>query len=155
VDHSDDKLIQELRSLAARADPTPERMLRAAKASYAWRTIDSELAELAYDSAGHDPSLAGVRGPGTTRMLSFAAVERGWTIELEVTPVADSIDILGQLIPAGHALLEVRHGGGVELVESDELGRFAVKRVQEGPVSIRCTRAGDDAPAVITDWTTL
>jgi len=40
-----------LRSVIERADPVPPPVVAAAKASFTWRTIDSELAELVADSA--------------------------------------------------------------------------------------------------------
>jgi hypothetical protein len=155
VEPPDERLIENLRRLARRADPVPERMLRAARSSYAWRTIDSELAELAYDSASHERPLAGVRGLGTPRILSFSALACGLTIEIEATSAAESLDIAGQLVPATHAILEIRHGGGVELVEADELGRFAAENLQAGPFSIRYIRDAANGPAVITEWTTI
>jgi len=45
VEPPDETLIEHLRGLARCADPVPERMLRAARSSYSWRTIDSQLAE--------------------------------------------------------------------------------------------------------------
>jgi hypothetical protein len=152
---SDDRLLEELRAVAARVDAAPGRMLTAARASYAWRTIDAELAELAYDSAVATRPLAGVRGTETPRVLTFSAPECGLTIEIEVTPAAGVVEVVGQLVPAGHARLEIRHGGGSESVEADELGRFAIERVHAGPFSIRCTRAAADLAVVTTDWTTL
>jgi hypothetical protein len=155
VEPPDERLIEHLRGLARCADPVPERMLRAARSSYSWRTIDSELAELAYDSASHERPLAGVRGLGTPRVLSFSAPACELTIEIEATSAAESLDIVGQLVPAKHALLEIRHGGGVELVKADDLGRFAAENLQAGPFSIRCIGEAADGPAVTTEWTTL
>jgi len=155
LNHADDKLLEDLRAVATRVDSVPERMLTAARAGYAWRTIDAELAELAYDSAVESRPLAGVRGPDASRLLTFSAPECELTIEIEVTPTEGGIEIVGQLIPARPVTLDVRHSGGSESVEADELGRFSAEGVQSGPFSIRCARPARDAPAVSTDWMTL
>jgi hypothetical protein len=96
-----------------------------------------------------------MRGAETSRLLIFSAPECELTIELEATLAEGRVEIVGQLIPAGPATLEVRQGGTSESVEADELGRFSVEGVEPGPFSIRCARAAVDAPAVSTDWMTL
>ena len=47
----DDALLAALRRIPRHADPVPGPVLEAARGSFTWRTIDAELAELAYDSA--------------------------------------------------------------------------------------------------------
>ena len=46
----DDDLLRELGRVVTAADPVPPEVIAAAKASFTWRTIDAELAELAFDS---------------------------------------------------------------------------------------------------------
>src|SRR5258708_39306106 len=72
-DESDDaELEEQLRQIAARLDPVPQRLLEAAVDSYTWRTIDSDLAELAFHSLADDDE-ALLPGPVHSRRLSFGA----------------------------------------------------------------------------------
>ena len=53
-----------------KAIPFPS-VLAAARGSFTWRTIDAELAELAYDSALDTERLTAVRSADTARLLTF------------------------------------------------------------------------------------
>jgi hypothetical protein len=152
-EESDDELLDELRGIAARVDPTPEFVLSAAKAAYTWRTIDDELAELAeltFDSALEEQGAGAVRGGEGPRMLTFETPEV--TIELEVTATGDTRSVVGQIVPPEAGRVELRHAGGVAEAEVDELGRFSLERVERGPVSVRLHRASAPDAPVVTDW---
>ena len=146
----DEQLIAELRRIAGLADPVPERVLNAARGSFAWRTIDAELAELAYDSA-LDAEAALVRSSGDRRLLTFEAPEVALTVELEVVEVAGERRLEGQLVPPQRATVEVRHQGGTVMAEADELGLFSAAGLEHGPVSL-VFRLHDQAGAIVTDW---
>ena len=151
--HPDDDLfLEELRALAAEGDPVPERVLAAARGSFTWRTIDAELAELAYDSALDTERLTAVRSADTARLLTFEAPEL--TIELEVTSVEGRRRILGQLVPARPGTIEIRHPGGLLELQADARGRFTAEDVEPGQVSLRW-RGDDAAAAVMTEWVTI
>jgi hypothetical protein len=156
-DDPDEALLDELRALTGRVDPTPEFVVAAAKASFTWRTIDDELAELAeltYDSALEEEPAGAVRGPDGPRMLTFEA--RDITIELEVTATGEQRSIVGQLVPPAAGTVEIRHPGETLTAEVDELGRFSVDGVDQGPASLRLhRRATPDAAPVATDWLAL
>ena len=150
-EHEDDRLVEELRRVAALVDPVPPRVLDAARGSFTWRTIDAELAELAFDSArpggerGARPQLgrpppADVRLPG--------ALDRG-----RGDRDGAGAPLVGQLVPPQPAEIEVRHAGGFVSVAADELGRFAADGVAGGPVSLVC-RLGDatGTRTVVTAW---
>jgi hypothetical protein len=151
---SDDELMAELSRLAAQFDPVPTDVVSKARSSYssasAW---DVALAKLVYDSTtDQNDARALVRaGPGA-RDLTFESP--GLTIEVEVGPAGSSRDghlqILGQLVPAGAASIEVRRPDGSCLVCADELGRFAVEDATPGPISLRCTPAG--TASTDTEW---
>jgi hypothetical protein len=155
---ADQELDDELRRIAARLDPVPEALVHAAEAAFAWRGVDVELAELAFDSLAERESLALVRGADEPRLLTFHAAEL--TIELEVRPPTREHPplagvehrLIGQLLPPGPARVEVRHPDGVLMVEADELGRFAAEQVATGPISLRCQRAGAATAPVVTEW---
>jgi hypothetical protein len=147
----DDRLLTELRGLAARIDPVPEGVLDAARETLAWRTIDAELAELTYDSVLDDARVAAVRSGEESRLLTFEVPSL--TVELEVVGEGERRQLNGQIVPAGAGRVEIRHTSGVIEVEADDLGRFAAGDVPRGPLSLRLHLEG--APPVTTDWVTL
>jgi hypothetical protein len=147
----DDVLVDELRRVAELADPVPARVLDAARGSFAWRTIDAELAALAFDSATESRSEALVRSAGEGRFLTFESPVLA--VEVEVTPVDSERRLVGQLVPPQRAAIEIRHAGGVLAVEADELGRFSADGVASGPVALVCRVEGEAGPStVVTDW---
>jgi hypothetical protein len=117
----------------------------AAVAAWSWRTIDEELAELAYDSAG-EPELAGVRGDATRhRQLTFEA--DGASLELELF----GRELLGQVLPGRRVRvrLSTPDGPGREL-DSDDRGRFRVADVPSGV--FRLSYDAHDGPRRSTGW---
>lgn len=148
----DDPLLEELRQLFNRLDPVPERVDEGARAAFAWRTIDAELAELTRDSAvehGAEPAL--VRAEGGPRLLSFES-ER-FTLELEVTSeTPQRLRLLGQIVPAARAEIEVQQESGTVSTEADDLGRFLIEGLNPGPARLRCRLPVAD---LFTQWTQL
>jgi hypothetical protein len=149
----DEELLGELRAAARRFDPPPDSVLEAARASLTWRTIDAELAALEFDSVV-DLATTAVRSSEGPRLLTFAAP--GLSIEIEVSPIGARRQLVGQLVPAQPARIDVRHAGGVTTVRADELGRFGADAISAGPVSLRC-HLGDapSSPPVVTEWIPL
>ena len=143
----DETLLAELREATGQADPLPAESVAAARAAFAWRTLDAELARLAYDSLLDDELLSGVRGVGTPRLLTFEAAHL--TVEVEAVAEGSERRLLGQLVPPQPGRVQLRHRGGLETVEADGMGRFAFGGVLPGPVSLRCDPA---AGTVCTDW---
>jgi hypothetical protein len=151
VPHSDDaELEEQLRQIAARFDPVPQRLLDAALASYTWRTAETDLAELVYDSAAEHVAL--VRGQEHARLLSFEA--NSLTIDVQVTGSGQDRRIIGQLTPPQRAAVDIRQGLNVLGLEADDLGRFS-GTLRAGPFSLRCSTGTDQHRLVITDWITV
>lgn len=147
----DARLEEELRELAARLEPVPDRLVQAALDAYAWRTIDAELAELAFDSLADQYAAALVRGHQQERLLSFRA--SGLTIEVEVTAAGPARRLIGQLVPPQRAEVEIRRQDGVVTIATDEFGRFVADQMPAGPVSLRLGPApGEGRSAVVTEW---
>lgn len=146
----DDQLLAKLSEALEAADPLPESVLEAAKAVYTWRTIDTELASLVFDSATED--LVGVRGVEATRQLTF----RTPGVEIELVVLSEtSRRIVGQLVPPQAAEIVLHHEEGERTVRSDGLGRFTLHDVAAGPVRLVC-RLEDESGAVIqTEWTLI
>jgi hypothetical protein len=160
----DDALEAEMRALLARMDPVPGRVLHAARAAWTWRTIDQELAdlsalaELTHDSLLEEGTLlAGVRGPATTRVLTFESPEPpALTLEVEVSASGSAARrLVGQLIPpaAAGVVVELREGGIAATGEADDLGRFVLLAEGSGDARLRFTLA--DGAQVRTAWTLL
>ena len=142
-------LLAAVRAAQEEHDPVPPDVLAAAKGSYAWRTIDAELAELVEDTALD--ALAGVRGTEAPRLLTFLAGPA--TLMLEVTSEGAARRVLGQVAGAAAGSVEVRHRDGRVTVPCDALGRFEASDVPAGPLSIGC--AVDGVGTVVTSWVTV
>lgn len=150
----DASLLEELRTAMRQADPVPEAVRAAARASLTWRTIDVELAELAFDSLVDRRELATVRGAGEPRLLTFTAP--GLTVEVEVAAFGARRRLIGQLVPPGPAEVKVRHAGGAVTVQADELGCFAVSELEAGPVRLQCrVRRPEPVAPFVTDWVSI
>ena len=136
-------------------DPVPEAVVEAARAAFTWRTIDEELAALAFDSAT-DAELAGVRSTGGARALTFEAGDV--VIDVEVRADAGVRTVLGQVVgPEGAApALELQTPARSVALPVDELGRFLRAAVPAGPVRLRCTFAPSQSlRPVTTEWVVI
>lgn len=151
-DEPDDAVLEdELRQIIEHLDPVPENLLAAAKDCYTWRTIDSDLAELVFDSVAENHGVL-VRGADHARLLSFEAT--GLTVDVQVTGTGQARRIIGQLAPAQRARVRIRQGPDVRALDADELGRFS-GALREGPFSLMCTGTAAGSRPVITDWIAL
>jgi hypothetical protein len=143
----DASLLALLRGAIEDHDPVPARLVDAAVGSFAWRTIDAELADLVEDSSLD--ALAGIRSDGGPRLLTFEF--RDTAVVLEVSGSGTSRHMLGQLVGSeGPSSVEVRHAAGSVRVDTDDLGRFAVDRVPSGPMSLVCDLTG--SLRLVTSW---
>jgi hypothetical protein len=149
ADAAVDPLLAELVEMLERADPVPSDVVDAARASFTWRTIDAELAELTADSL---LTGAGVRGSDPARLLTFAGP--GLEVEVEVAVTGDDRRLTGQLVPTGPAEVSVRWATGSADTVADDLGRFTVGGVPATTVSLAVRRPGAERP-VVTSWTAL
>jgi hypothetical protein len=146
---SDDDLLELVGRALRAADPVPDRVIEGARAAWTWRTIDQELAELVFDSAGE---LTGVRSEDTARQLTFRSP--GMEIEVMVVDEA-SRRIVGQLIPPGtYTVRLLTSDERVQEETADRLGRFAFDTVAPGPVRLEVV-ALDGTHVVTTEWTLL
>jgi hypothetical protein len=145
----DERLLAELTEAVRAADEVPGHFVDAAKAAFAWRTIDAELARLSYDSLDDEQTRMATRADeAAVRALTFMADRL--TVELEIT--AESV--LGQVVPAQPGQLLVQIGTGQQLTGSiDEIGCFVVEPVPTGPFRLHCRTAHGDE--VRTGWITL
>jgi hypothetical protein len=146
---TDDELLDEL-GAALKEGPADEDIVRAAQASFAWRTVDDDLELLYLDEGAELADAALVRGgsgPGAVRTLAFHG-ER-LSVELEI----DEAGIVGQLTPPqpGHVTL-VTAEGPQATVEADEVGCFTFPPPPSGPVRLDCRMGAD---RFMTEWVTV
>lgn len=130
-ERTDEELLNALARALAVVDPTPEHVLTHARQALVWQSLDAELAELVYDSQAQEENL--VRSGDATREVTFRAPG----IEVEVMVVSEQQrSLVGQVVPAQEADVELLHRGGRETTRTDALGRFAFDRVAAGPVKL-------------------
>ena len=82
---TDDELLDEL-GAALREAPADEDLVRAAQASFAWRTVDDDLELLYLDEGAELSDVALVRGgsgPGAVRTLAFHGERLSVEIEID------------------------------------------------------------------------
>jgi hypothetical protein len=155
---SDDELMAALGRALQHQDPVPDDVVEAAKATFAWRTIDAELAALTFDSVADADALVGVRsgGGGGPRALTFEYEDV--VVEVEVTEHGGRRSLVGHVAPAPLDWVEVHQGGRTEAVrhEADAHGRFQVPDLVAGPFRLLC-RFGTGArwPVMLTEWVTI
>jgi hypothetical protein len=130
TDEADATLSLLARALSA-AEPVPERVLEGARAAFTWRTIDTELAELVFDSERDE---AGVRAADVNRQMTFQAP--GVEIEIMVIDTG-ARRLVGQLVPPAEMTVELIAGGDTRTMTCDDLGRFAFDGLAPGPVRVR------------------
>lgn len=145
---SDRALLQELGRIAAQADPVPDIVYASARAAFALRDLDAELAHLVEDTTAG----SGVRSGATdTRLLSFEAA--ALEVEIEVSYAATGATILGQVVPVPAADATVRlftSTGEVAFGPVDEFGAFRFDGVPQGLVRLQVEAPG--AAGVTTPW---
>lgn len=137
AEHSDDQVLAALQHVLETVDPTPAHVLEQARGALAWRGVDAELAKLVFDSS--TAALAGVRGGEAARQITFQAP--GLEIEVEVVSER-SRTVLGQLVPAQHAEVELRNARQTLRMRTDALGRFTFDAVAPGPVKLTVATGG-------------
>lgn len=141
-----------MRRLLSERDGPPASVIEAARAAFGWRELDEQLAILVGDTLDASTP-AGVRSSQQPRMLDFAHGDRG--VEVQVEESGEVRRLVGQCIPTGTGIVELRSGGTGEVitVELDDLGRFDADGVPRGPVSIRCVPA--EGEPFTTVWVTV
>lgn len=111
-----------------------EEALDLVKGAFAWRTIDTELFELSFDSS-LEP--AGVRDPDATRTLELAADALSVVIE-----IGRDNRVAGQVIPAGPGTVQLQGLDRTITTVITADGRFTFDYPLAGPVRLSVTIAG-------------
>jgi len=143
---NDDEIMGRLAQAWQAVGDVPADFIAAGKAAFAWRDIDSELAELVYDSALEEElSAAPVRAERAhLRAMTFTATDL--TIEIEITGEA----LLGQVVPMQDGEVEViTHEGKAQTGLIDDIGGFTIRPLPVGPFRLNCRTAGG---SISTSW---
>jgi hypothetical protein len=145
-----DALLARLREAGLSQDPVPAAVLANAAAALELRDLDTALAALVADSYDVEEGLALVRGPQSTRLLTFEAP--AVVVELQVVPAGSARQLEGHVDGADGWELSLEHAGGVLPVTPDEHGRFRVDAVPAGRMRLAMR---DGAHTVTTTWVTV
>jgi hypothetical protein len=144
----DAKLLRRISAMFDHHDPVPDTVTDAARAAFAWRDLDAQLAQLI-----DEEQLVGAstRTHGEHRLLTFEAP--GVTVAIEATEINGARKLIGQLVPSGahHIALETAAQSGQQLTAPvDHLGRFTLSAVPAGLIRLRCTLP--NGAQVVTEW---
>lgn len=152
---TDDEVMVALATASRAVGGPPPDVVAAAKATFTWRTIDAELAELTFDSGADSDALAGVRSGGGARALTFEHDDV--VVEVEVNEDAGGRTLVGQVGPAAPEWVELQQASGAAAVrfETDDMGRFRVPGVASGPVRLLCRFPAGGRPELLTAWVTI
>jgi hypothetical protein len=145
----DEQLLAALRESLQAREAVPPWFIETGKNAYAWHNIDSELAQLTYDSSTDTQRSMAVRAEtASIRALTFTSA--GLSIELEVSEDC----LIGQVIPPRGGTLEVHNkAGATRNTPIDEIGCFVVSPIPASPFRLRF-RTTDDID-VVTGWVSL
>ena len=119
----DEQLLAELGEALRVYDRPPDDVVAAAKDLFTWRTVDAELASLTFDSLLDDEPATVRTTAAAPRVLTFEA--DGLAVEVEVDTDPER-RLVGQLVPARTAELELITPQRTVRATADHLGRFVV-----------------------------
>ena len=139
---ADALLLGDLKEALIAARPVPAGIGDLAAMTFAWRTVDEELALLSFDST---ESLMAVRSDTTVRTLSYELEDL--TIDLQVHVTERTL--IGQIDPEAEGTATLIHRDGVLDTPIEDLGTFGFDNLPAGPIAIRVT-LGDRV--VRTEW---
>jgi hypothetical protein len=146
----DEGLLAAVREMLGRDEPPPEWSVDLAKSSYGLRAVDAELAALTSDS-GLATAASSVRSGTAPRLVVFDTGDLSLEIEIEPSTPVGSWRLVGQLVPASAARIQIRQQGAEPVwVDVDDLGRFAADHLAGGSLSLTCMREG--TRAAVTEW---
>ena len=143
-----DALLEELRRLAAAADPVPPEWWDDAGAAFGWHQIAAEPAALAYDAlSGRDPGLGQVQLAGQVlRELRWTGAGREVAVEVDVGD--DGLRLVGTVSPGAVVHVTAVWPDGHENVATGDRGRFTFDDLPRRPM---CLVVGGDRP-IKTGW---
>lgn len=144
----DEALMRELGEAVRARDAVTDRARDAARAAFAWRTIDEDLLALTHDAHANAEALVRATADDTqARVLSF----EGAGISLEIEVMADQL--IGQVLPAQQGRITLESPTApARAVDVDATGFFEFSEPPLGPVRLRLDAAGR---RMTTSWLTF
>jgi hypothetical protein len=145
----DEELLARLRAICAEVDPVPEPVYEAARAAFALRRLDAELAELVRDSLDEPAGAVAVRAAGLAeiRMLSFAAGPL--VVDLQVSDRADGRHLVLQVSGVELRAARMDTADGHRELDTED-GVLIAERVTPGRVRFVLTTI--DGRRYATTW---
>jgi hypothetical protein len=144
---TDDELMDRLRRIAADVDAAPELVTESARAAFATRHLDDELAELLRDSDLAPSQGVRLAQPGP-RLLSFEVGDV--SLEIQIEEADGRLAVRGIAVgTAGDAEVETTTTGS-RTVPIDANGWFRVADLPSEPLRVRVRSAAGQA--VTTGW---
>jgi hypothetical protein len=149
-DLDDEGLLAAVREMLGREEPPPDWSVDLAKTSYGLRAVDAELAALTSDS-GLAAAGSRVRSGTVPRLAVFDTGDLSIEVEIEPSAPVGSWRLVGQLIPASPARIQIRQQRAESVwVDADDLGRFTADHLAGGSLSLLCVR--DGVRDAVTEW---
>lgn len=145
-----DALAAELARVATLADPVPDDWRASASSSFAWMRVAGVPASLAYDSWAERTEPGGDRRPAGTVPREVVYSAESLAIELELDVGADSVRVVGRVLPGRRAGVVALWPEGRSETTCDDTGAFHFDELPRQPISIHVT---GDLP-VKTGWVT-
>jgi hypothetical protein len=146
----DEELLDLVRDALAEQRSVPARFVEAGRLTFAWHSIDAELAALAYDSVTDLPAVATATRAdhAAVRELTFAF--RNVTVHVQIARGG----LQGQVVPPQRGEVEVHvDGQPVRWAEVDDQGWFSFAPVPHTPFRLLWRVAGNGT--AMTDWLNL
>ncbi|WP_323791414.1 hypothetical protein [Nocardioides sp.] len=127
----DDQLMALLAAAQQEVAEVSDTSRAAARAAFAWRTIDEDLMQLTFDSRLQDEVLVRGSVEGAT-VVGFQGAD--FSLEVE----RDTGELMGQVVPAAKCRVTlVTRAGDVLTVHADETGFFVLPLSADGPYRLR------------------
>jgi hypothetical protein len=146
----DEELLALLRDALAEQREVPARFVEAGKASFAWHSIDAELAALAYDSVADPSPFAGASRADRAAIRELTFAFRDATVHVQIARGG----LHGQVVPSRAGEVEVHvEGRPPRRTEVDEQGWFSFAPLPHTPFRLLWRLAGGGT--AMTDWLTL
>ena len=144
----DEIMLTDLARVLAAIDGEHSSSTAAAKAAFAWRSLDFELAELTFDSRVDEPEVVVRSGATDLRRLSFTS----GSVSIEIETGSEGT-LIGQVIPPGPALVRmiVSTDETVATSAADDMGVFTFADLPASPISLESV-ALDGSWSVRTSW---
>lgn len=151
--YDEERILADLRRIAARVDPVPSLVVESARAALSLRRLDAELLDVVRDSAEDRRSLLTVRGDADVRMVSFEFPPV--TVEVQVTDRHGWCDLVAHVSGIELAAAQVEAQSQVASdsdrrdLDTDD-GTLVVERLPTGLVRLQLTAV--DGRLYATSW---